>query len=482
MPRNGSGIYGPPPGTAAMANTTIESADYNAVVTDMSQALTESVNVGGTAPFQANQSMGNNKLIAMAPGTAAADSVNLAQAQSAIVAHAASVGGTADAITASFSPAFSTYTARMRFRFAASGANTAVAPTINVDGLGTKTIKKLNSVTLAVDDIGGAGHVCDCVYNGTDVILLNPALAAGDRANTFAAKQTYNGPVVKGTTVLADAATVAWDLATGADFQVTITSNRTLGAFTNGTVGQEGILRVIQDGTGGWTLNLSNAVYDFWGPSIENVARGAGDVTEYNFKVLSSGSMFLKRRGSTSIREGGRDFLSEQTAAASAIIDFVLIKWLALYDRFEIDFDNVLPSADNTALWLRTSTNGGSSYDSTAADYKWALQRSRIGTNDGTNDSNATKIELINNDNSIGMSNVSGETTAGTVTIHSPSVAQRCKILWRTVHIPADIATFVATITGIGIRDAAADVDAIRFLPSSGNIASGTFRLYGIRK
>jgi hypothetical protein len=78
MPRNGSGIYGPPPGTAAVPNTTIESAKYNAVVTDISQALTESVNVGGTAPFQANQSMGNNKLIAMGPGIAAGDSVNLA--------------------------------------------------------------------------------------------------------------------------------------------------------------------------------------------------------------------------------------------------------------------------------------------------------------------------------------------------------------------------------------------------------------------
>src|SRR5436190_8689749 len=274
MPRNGSGIYGSPPGTIAVPNTTIESAKYNAVVTDMSQALTESVNVGGTAPFQANQSMGNNRLIAMAPGIAAGDSVNVAQAQSAIVAHAVSVGGTADAITATFSPAFSAYTAKMRFRLSASGANTVVAPTINVDGLGVKTIKKLNSVALAVGDIGGAGHVCDCVYNGTDVILLNPALAPGDRPNAFAEKQIFNGPVVKGTTILADAATIAWDLSTGSNFQVTITSNRTLGAFTNGTVGQEGILRIIQDSTGGWSLNLGNAVYDLWGPSIQNIARG----------------------------------------------------------------------------------------------------------------------------------------------------------------------------------------------------------------
>ena len=479
MPRNGSGIYGPPPGTAAVPNTTIESAKYNAVVTDMSQALTESVNVGGTVPFQANQSMGNNKLIAMAPGIAAGDSVNLAQAQSAIVAHAVSVGGTADAITATFSPAFSAYTAKMRFRFSASGANTIIAPTVNVDGLGVKTIKKLNSVALAVGDIGGAGHVCDCVYNGTDVLLLTPALAPGDRANTFAAKQTFNGPVVKGTTVLADAPTIAWDLSTGSDFQVTITSNRTLGAFTNGTVGQEGILRVMQDGTGGWTLDLSNAAYDFWGPSIENVARGANDVTEYDFKVLSAGSMFLKRRGATSIRECGRDFLNEQTASSSATIDFVLTKWLQLYDRFEIDVDELLPATDDTGLWLRTSTNGGSSYDAGASDYSWVWHRfGASALHEVASDDADGQIKLVSN----AMSNLPGETGGGRITIYKPSAAQMCKVLSEFINVATNTANVMIQTTAIGRRVAAADVDAIRFLASSGNIASGTFRLYGIRK
>jgi len=483
MPRNGSGIYGPPPGTAAVPNTTIESADYNAVVADMSQALTESVNVGGTAPFQANQSMGNNKLTAMAAGSAAADSANLSQVQSDIVAHATAVGGTVDAVTATFSPAFAAYTAKMRFRFAAAGANTVVAPTVNVDGLGVKTIKKLNSVALAVGDIGGSGHICDCAYNGTDIILLNPALAPGDRANTYMAKQTFNGPLVKGTTTLADAATIAWDLSTGSDFQVTITSNRTLGAFTNSMVGQEGILRVIQDGTGGWTLNLGNAVYDFWGPSIENIARGANDVTEYDFKVLSAGSMFLKRRGSTSIREGGRDFLDEKTAAASATIDFVLTKWLQLYDRFEIDFDQVLAATDNAELWLRTSTDGGATYAASASSYQWRFDRVRNNVGDSNSSGGDIRINLISSDVTTGLSNVAGETAEGTVKIYSPAVATAPrKITWESINYPANAGSAFNFVRGVGIRDTNADVDAIRFLLSSGNITSGAFRLFGVRK
>jgi hypothetical protein len=91
--------------------------------------------------------------------------------------YATAVGGTADAITISTSPVFSTYNTSMRFRFVATGANTVTNPTINVDGLGVKTIKKLNNQALNIAEIAGAGHICECGYDGTSVILLNGASA-----------------------------------------------------------------------------------------------------------------------------------------------------------------------------------------------------------------------------------------------------------------------------------------------------------------
>jgi hypothetical protein len=255
MPRNGSGIYGPPAGTAAVPNTTIESADYNAVVADLSQALTDSVNVHGTAPFQANQPMGGNKLTGLGAGAVAADSANLGQVQSEIVAHATAVGGTADVVTATFSPAFPAYSARMRFRFTAGAANTTTAPTLNIDGLGAKIIKKLNGAALAIGDIAGSGHVCDCVYNGTDVVLLNFAPVAVDREQTFTAKQTFSKPLITTMTTLADAATIAWDMnAASNDVRILLTASRNLGLPTNMNTGQKGLLVVQQDGTGGWGL------------------------------------------------------------------------------------------------------------------------------------------------------------------------------------------------------------------------------------
>lgn len=471
MPRNGSGIYGPPAGTTAVPNTPIESAKYNAFVADSSQAFTDSVNVQGTAPFQANQPMGGFKHTNLGAGTATSDSVNLGQTQSGVAAHAATVGGTADAITVAFLPAFAAYTAKMRFRFTAGGANTVANPTLNVDGLGAKTVKKLNGATLSIADIAGAGHVCDCVYDGTDVILLNPALIAGDR------KQTFNKPVVKGITVLADAPTIAWDLSTGADFEVTITSNRTLGAFTNGTAGQEGLFTVKQDSTGGWSLNLGNAVYDFWGPSIENIARGPNDTTVYEYKVISASSMILRRLGATSIGGPGRDLLAVQTASNSTSIDFVLTKWLQLYDRFEIDLEDILPVTNSVSLYFRTSTNAGSSYDAGGSDYLTAT--SRIVTSGGGADAGQgfaaqASLSFINT-----LSNVAGETGAGTIKLYNPRATGVFKFFSQFGFYGS--AALLQDIRLVGVRNTSADVDAVRFLMSSGNIASGNFRLYGIR-
>jgi hypothetical protein len=56
------------------------------------------------------------------------------------------------------------------------------------------------------------------------------------------------------------------------------------------------------------------------------------------------------------------------------------------------------------------------------------------------------------------------------------------KITWESINYPANAGSAFNFVKGGGIRDTNADVDAIRFLLSSGNIASGTFRLYGVRK
>jgi hypothetical protein len=93
---------------------------------------------------------------------------------------AASTGGTANAITATFSPTITAYTTGMVIVFVPSAANTTTNPTINVDGLGAKTIKTLNAA-LTPGNIA-ASQPAVLRYDGTDFMLMNPVFAPGTPA------------------------------------------------------------------------------------------------------------------------------------------------------------------------------------------------------------------------------------------------------------------------------------------------------------
>lgn len=194
MSRDGTGTYSTP-ATMAVANATASSVTVNTIIDDISQALTDSINKDGTKSFAANQSMGNNKLTSLAAGTAAADAARLDQVQKNTSDRATTVGGTVDAIALAFTPTITAYTTGMTIRWVSAGANTVVAPTVNVDTIGVKTLKKNPAASaLVAGDLGASGTVIVAEYNGTDFIVLNPgSLARTDASNTFTGAQTING-------------------------------------------------------------------------------------------------------------------------------------------------------------------------------------------------------------------------------------------------------------------------------------------------
>lgn len=85
--------------------------------------------------------------------------------------------GSANAYVATLSPALAAYTAGVLVQFKAANANTT-ASTLNVNGLGVKTIKKLGGSTdLASGDIA-TGMIVECEYDGTNFVMLNPVANA----------------------------------------------------------------------------------------------------------------------------------------------------------------------------------------------------------------------------------------------------------------------------------------------------------------
>lgn len=177
MPRNGSGVYTAPAASfPAVASTLIESAKYNDVVNDIATAVTASVAVDGQSTVTANIPLSGYKLTGVGAATARTDAATLATIQDGTGVYVATVGGTADVITLTPSPAITAYAAGEAFKFIASGANTTNV-TVNVSALGAKAVTKNGSTALVAGDIP-SGALVHITYDGTRFQLSAVAGAA----------------------------------------------------------------------------------------------------------------------------------------------------------------------------------------------------------------------------------------------------------------------------------------------------------------
>lgn len=169
---------------------------------------------------------------------------------------------------------------------------------------------------------------------------------------------------------------------------------------------------------------------------------------------------------------GALVYLSSQTASNSATVSFTGIS--STYDIYLITLTLISPATDNVTFRIRTSSNNGSSYDSGASDYGYGF----MGFNTIADNSGIDPTAEIITTKFIG--NASGESgLSGVLYLYKPSNSSgffQMNWLFNFINSAAS-----PTVTvGTGSRKASADVDAIQFYMSSGNISSGVFRLYGV--
>lgn len=106
-------------------------------------------------------------------GTEADHVASIGQLQSGAPFYAAITG--TDTYAIALAPVPAAYTNGMHIFGKITNANATTTPTLNVNGLGAKTIKRGNSAALLAGDLP-ANHQAIFRYDGTDIILLNPAL------------------------------------------------------------------------------------------------------------------------------------------------------------------------------------------------------------------------------------------------------------------------------------------------------------------
>jgi len=150
------------------------------------------------------------------------------------------------------------------------------------------------------------------------------------------------------------------------------------------------------------------------------------------------------------------------------------------YDEIIINLISLVPATDGSALWLRTSTDGGSTFSAGGSDYDWVKEELTAQTSPSASDTgDNTDAQIVLTQN-VGSS--SNESVSGKISVLGTSNALYYKpffseLFYRTT-------TGVGTRTrGVGNRLSSADIDAVRLLWDNGSAFEdgGIITMYGVR-
>lgn len=209
MAWNGSGAFTRTNGVYSGATIWAQDQAAGVVITasrfdthdqDLASGINACLAKNGEVTATGNLPLGGYKITGLGVGSALTDSIRLDQVQKGAVLLGA-VGGTANAITLTFSPAPATLTTGLMVHFVAAAANTGtVTITCNdAAGAGAKALQGKDNGALA----GGAIYAtmsCLAMYNGTYWQLMNPFADAATAWTPTIAAEAGGGSV--GTTTV----------------------------------------------------------------------------------------------------------------------------------------------------------------------------------------------------------------------------------------------------------------------------------------
>ncbi len=179
---------------------------------------------------------------------------------------------------------------------------------------------------------------------------------------------------------------------------------------------------------------------------------------------------------------GSSDFvlISTQTASSSATIDFIGLT--STYSSYKVVVSGVYPATNNAVLWMRIGTGGTPTYQSGASDYAYTssvIPYAQIGGASGSVGGYAsvadTKIVLSNPIKNAVLRPYNAE-----IKFYDPSQSASYHNI-RAEACAWDSDTYLEGFFLNASYLSATSITAIRFLMSTGNIAGGTFKLYGIK-
>jgi hypothetical protein len=184
---------------------------------------------------------------------------------------------------------------------------------------------------------------------------------------------------------------------------------------------------------------------------------------------------------SVNLPQGKMTLISSQTASGSASISFTS-GIDSTYPIYKFEFINMHPATDNATFEFNLSTDTGSNYNVTKTTthifsyHDEADTTTALGYSTSFDLAQSTGNQIITN----GIGNGNDESASGSMYLFSPSSGTYVKHFIATTNTYYSNNWSIESFTA-GYGNTTSTVDAVKFVMSSGNIDSGTIKLYGIK-
>lgn len=404
-------------------------------------------------------------------------------------------GATVNDYVVTVSPAPAAYTTCLLV-FKATHTNSG-ASTLKINSLTAKTLKDVDGGVVASGDITN-GSICFVYYDGTDFYLLSANDKAFVSGDTYTGTHDFTGATITVPTPASGSAAVTRDYmdavvmaagnlpdptahdgelisSDGASGVWTDRINATVTGFADGTDDTKNLLFDLSGLTTGTTktIIINNTAFTFTDPSdtTKRAALSLSGITTATTRTIT-----VRDRNIT-LTTPGTEWLQTVTASASATVDVTGFD-NATFDSYIIQLSGVRLSAINADLLMQMKVGG----TLRTTQYFGHLVKSDSGAAaySGLQISGASSLTIADD---FGTDNVAAGCDMTIFLNDCSSTARQKKAYWiGMVQNGGGGGTFVRMTYGAGTTgEASGALTEIRFLPSSGNIVIGDFKLYGVR-
>jgi hypothetical protein len=171
----------------------------------------------------------------------------------------------------------------------------------------------------------------------------------------------------------------------------------------------------------------------------------------------------------------GLVFISSTVASSSATVDITDITG---FTNYVVYMSNYVPATISSNLYLRYSTDNGSTFLSGGTDYRYqnlGIVGDVTGIAAGNSNGNSV-IQLASN-----FTNVAGRAGMGVLELMNPNSGSYTTCFFHSTYVHGTSGFMRLYYTGGQATVTTSTVNAIRFFSSSGNITSGRFDLFGVK-